>query len=212
MGQFIGLTAALWALAAGLAGTGAHAQGGMHKCVDIEARVSYQDGPCAAGTAMGEIARDTRPADPAALRQASADRLRVAQAAEARAGIRVSPDERKIIDSELQRYLAAAGRGDSEERCRLAGQIGAGLAAAKNQPGSRRWKLYADADCGEANKPHSALLPDAAPAAPPPEPKPQEAPLRRLPPAFAGRIRVAAARACSTIMRLPGRSCARTRR
>ena len=130
---------------------------GLHKCVDIDAKVSYQDTPCAPGTAMGDIERDTRAADPAALRRAQEDQQRATLAAEARAGIRVTEDERKVIRADLQRYMTAVARGDNDERCRLAARIRRQLLAAKETPGAQRWNLYADTDCAAAEQRNPAV-------------------------------------------------------
>ena len=75
------------ALAIAFASAGVHAQGAIQKCVDEAGKVTYQDSLCPGGWAASRVERDTRPADPAALQRAAADRERAAAAAQARARV-----------------------------------------------------------------------------------------------------------------------------
>ena len=88
MGRGLRMIATVYcALATAFASAPAHAQGAIQKCVDDAGKVTYQDGLCPGGWAASRIERDTRPADPAALQRAAADRERAAAAAQARARV-----------------------------------------------------------------------------------------------------------------------------
>jgi hypothetical protein len=52
----------------------------IHKCAEFgTGAITYQDAPCPRGTAIGAIERDTRQADPEAIRHAEEDRRLLAQ-------------------------------------------------------------------------------------------------------------------------------------
>jgi hypothetical protein len=52
----------------------------IHKCAEFgTGAITYQDAPCPRGTSVGAIERDTRQADPEALRHAEEDRRLLAQ-------------------------------------------------------------------------------------------------------------------------------------
>jgi Domain of unknown function (DUF4124) len=153
MGRVVGLiSAGMWALLMCFGAGAAQAQDAILKCVGADGRVSYQDSPCAEGKLAGRIERDTRVVDPVALRQAGVSQERADQAAEARAGIYVAANERMVAQRDLRLYLAAAAQGDSEERCRLAGQISREMSAANKEFASQRWNLYGDTDCAAAGE------------------------------------------------------------
>src|SRR5689334_11529962 len=70
------LTFALLSLAVASAASAAE----IHKCAEFgTGAITYQDSPCPQGTAVGEIPRDTRQADPEAIRHAEEDRRLLAQ-------------------------------------------------------------------------------------------------------------------------------------
>lgn len=86
------------------------AQGMLHKCVNEKGKVTYQDSPCASvERTAATLQRDTREADPVALKRAKAEREEVAKVRTAR-----------LITEEKERAAARVEQDRAESRARLA--------------------------------------------------------------------------------------------
>ena len=96
----LGLIAVAGVMAIGSGATAVYAQGAIQKCIGTDGRVTYQDTPCAAGKTSGQVERDTRAADPDALKRAGADQERADKLAETRARIAASDANRKFSRAE----------------------------------------------------------------------------------------------------------------
>ena len=73
------------------------AESEIQKCADPDGGVTYQDAPCAKGKTLATLPRAPAYADPAALRVAEAERLKLERAIEARARLAVLDASRDAI-------------------------------------------------------------------------------------------------------------------
>ena len=76
------------------------AGGDIQKCLDWDGTIVYQDTPCAKGTGIGAIPRDTSRPSPEAIRQAEADRRLLGQILVAKAAR--SPSVQVIVPGSHQ--------------------------------------------------------------------------------------------------------------
>ena len=135
MGQGFRMIAAVsCVLATAFVSAPAHAQRAIQKCVDEAGKVTCQDSLCPGGWAASRVERDTRPADPAALQRAAADRERAAAAAKARARVAAA----EAANDARQRSELASAKADSttEPRYDYPGRFVSGRDVVGQLPGN----------------------------------------------------------------------------
>jgi hypothetical protein len=84
-------------VATALFAAGAANAADIQKCADPDGGITYQDSPCPSGTTIGTLPRAPAYADPAALRLAESERLRLERAQESRARLAVLDASREAI-------------------------------------------------------------------------------------------------------------------
>ena len=77
---------------AGLAASFAASAANIQKCADPNGGITYQDHPCARGTTIGSVPRETAQADPAALQRLERERLQLERAADAQIAAQTRPE------------------------------------------------------------------------------------------------------------------------